>query len=243
VGQFDAVELLLAHRHQQHEQAVEPGLEQDAGNHRRNVGLGFAVGAGQPDVQADGGGLGHEADGEEQEHPGRDRLFQLAERCQCKSRRWRDGVGGSKGEPGEDQESAAEREDDVGQRVRLGILAAQDQEVGTDGQQLPGGEKVEGIGGADQHRQTGIHQHRCGVEPDAPPVGMVARQQDDRATDENDDGEDQLQRVVLGVGEAEEGEHPGDGDSILDPRRQPVEQYKTQREEQRQREEKVVATE
>ncbi len=84
VGQFDAVELLLAHRHQQHEQAVEAGLEQDAGDHRRDIGLGFGVSAGQPDVHADGGGLGHEADGEQQEHPGRDRLRQFAERGNAK---------------------------------------------------------------------------------------------------------------------------------------------------------------
>ena len=66
------------------------------------------VRAGQPDVEADRGGLGHEADGQQHEDPGCDRLFQLAERCQCKSRRWRDDVGGSKGEPGENQESTAE---------------------------------------------------------------------------------------------------------------------------------------
>jgi len=127
--------------------------------------------------------------------------------------------------------------------VRLGILAAQDQEIGSDGQQLPGGKEIEAVGSADQHGQTGIHQHGRRVKTDAPPVGVIARQQDDRATDENDDGEDQPERIVLGVGESEEGEHPGDGDGVLDPGRQPVEQHETQREEQRQGEQQVATAE
>ena len=40
--------------------------------------IGLAVGAGQPDVKADRGGLGHEADGQQHEDPGCGRLCQLA---------------------------------------------------------------------------------------------------------------------------------------------------------------------
>ena len=74
MGQIDAVQVLLAHVNQQHEQAEQAGLEQDAGDHRRDVGFGLGMGAGQPDVHAHRGGLGHEADGQQQEDPGRDAL-------------------------------------------------------------------------------------------------------------------------------------------------------------------------
>ena len=86
----------------------------------------------------------------------------------------------------QDQEGAAEGEQDVGQRVWLGALAAQDQEVGADGQGLPGGEEVEAVLGDDQHREAGIHQHGRGIKAEPPAPGLVTGQQDQRAADQDD---------------------------------------------------------
>jgi hypothetical protein len=169
-----------------------PGLEQDAGDHRRDIGLRLRMGAGQPDVQAHGGGLGHEADGQQQEDPGRQRLGDLGEARQLEQRV----AAARQREAGQDQEGAAEGEHQIGQRMGLRALAAQDQEVGADGQRLPGGEEAEGVLRHHQHREPGVHQHRRRIEAEAPPAGVVAGEQDQRAADEHHRREDQLQRVV-----------------------------------------------
>ena len=63
-------------------------------------------------------------------------------------------------EAGQDQEGATEREHQVGQGMRFGLAAAQNQEIGADGQRFPGSKEIERVLGQDQHRQAGIHQHR-----------------------------------------------------------------------------------
>ena len=53
MGQVDAVKRLVSHMGQQQPEAEETRLQENARDHRRDVGLGFGMGAGQPDVEAD----------------------------------------------------------------------------------------------------------------------------------------------------------------------------------------------
>ena len=186
------------------------------------------MGPGQPDVQAQGGGLGHEADGEQDEDPGRDRLRHLGERGQGQLR----GTLGRQGEAGQEQEGATQGKEEVGQGVGLGGPAAQDEEIGTDGQQFPGGEELEAVLGQDQDRQPGVHEQGGGVEADALAPDLIAGEQDQGPTDQEDEGEDQPQGVVEVIGGGEKGQQADDGQAVFDAGRQPFQRQEEQGEGQ-----------
>ena len=95
---------------------------------------------------------------------------------------------GGQREAGKQGEGAAEREEDVGERMRLGELAAQDQEVRAEGEHFPGGEEGEAGLRFDQHAQGPAYMSMAGrVEADAAAALGEGGQQDHRAAKEHDD--------------------------------------------------------
>jgi hypothetical protein len=224
VGQFDAIKLLLAHGHEQDEEAEEAGLEQDARDHGGHVRLRLGVGAGEPDVQPQGGGLGHEAKGQQGEDPAREGCRYLGKGGQCQRRR----ALGRQGEARQDEEGATQGEEEVGQGMGLRGLAAQDEEIGAQGQQFPGGEEFKAVLGEEEDRQAGVHQQGRGVEARPPAMGIVAGEQGHGSAHQEDDGEDEAQGVVQVVAGGKEGQQAGNGQGVLDPGRQP---FQSQEEE------------